>query len=226
VGVYRLLRGLNQQYQGVTFTGVAIAVARTRTTRGKRRSGARGLRASGTVNTWGNWCAKLPHRHALRQWLRSPRGREPAGPTWRTTTSAYVKTGDLTGAARRRIPRSCRLPRRPATFATLASRCQQHECLPQRRGSADKVMCLSWPPFARVALHVRAAVRRRIRVHDEGRPVTSARTPARHGHARRPISTAGARTRSGRRRTTPAGQHFRDLLPAPRVSANKCHAKD
>jgi len=57
VGVYRLLRGLGDSTQGVTFSGVGIAVVPAAYNRTEAATQTRVAYGASGGNTWGNWCA-------------------------------------------------------------------------------------------------------------------------------------------------------------------------
>jgi len=105
VGAYRLLRGLNDvSVQGVTFVGVAEAVAPNARAKGAYNRSESGTQtrvaygANGT-NTWGNWCASChkdmhtankPNVHPIDHGLST---------TYINLYNSYVKSGDLTGSS-------------------------------------------------------------------------------------------------------------------------------
>jgi len=66
VGAYRLLRGLNDtSVPGVTFTGVAIAVAPSTYNQSEANTQVRVSYGASGTNTWGNWCASChPNMHS------------------------------------------------------------------------------------------------------------------------------------------------------------------
>ena len=143
VGVYRLLRGLNQVYQGVTFSGVAIAVAPETYNQRETTNQVRvAYGASGALNTWGNWCANCHTDMHSRDGYVHPVD-ESLGSDVANNYNAYLKTGDLTGVAATSYSSLVPFAEATGDFATLASHASNTNAYPNGPGSADKVMCLS-----------------------------------------------------------------------------------
>jgi len=98
VGVYRLLRGFNDATQGVTFNGVAIAVAPSSYNRTEASTPTRVAYGVGINASWGGWCATChPNNHSTG----SGRHVHPVDQSLTTPIAnfynAYVASGDLTG---------------------------------------------------------------------------------------------------------------------------------
>jgi predicted CXXCH cytochrome family protein len=86
VGVYRLLRGLNDASQGVTFNGVAIAIAPSTYNQTEATNQVRVAYGVDGINTWGNWCATChPNMHSsghyVHQWTRALTAGSPTSTT-------------------------------------------------------------------------------------------------------------------------------------------------
>jgi len=211
VGVYRLLRGLNDASQGVTFNGVAIAVAPSSYNRTEAATQTRVAYGASGTNTWGSWCATCHEGmhttsgntvHAVDQSL---------GPTIAANYIAYVKSGDLSGTSTNAFSSLVPFIENTGDIATLQSHAKNDDTFLNGPASGDKVSCLS--------CH---------RAHASGFPEM-----LRWNMENEFMTKAGVYQTTERGRSTTeaaAGYYDRDPLTKfasfQRVLCNKCHAKD
>ena len=143
VGGYRLLRGLNDSTQGVTFTGVAIAVAPSTYNRTEAVQQTRvAYGAGGVMNTWGNWCATChPNMHSANKYVHPID--ESLGGGVANNYNAYVKSGDTTGSASTSFLSLVPFAEGTSDIATLKSHAKNDGSYLAGPTSNDKVMCLS-----------------------------------------------------------------------------------
>jgi predicted CXXCH cytochrome family protein len=142
VGAYRLLRGLGDNSQGVTFSGVAIAVAPATYNRTEAATQTRVAYGAQGANTWGNWCATChPDMHSDAKYVHPID--ETLGSTVAGNYNYYVKSGDLTGNATTSYLSLVPFAEGTGTISTLASHAKINDSYLQGPVSNDKVMCLS-----------------------------------------------------------------------------------
>jgi len=218
VGGYRLLRGLGDNTQGVTFTGVAIAVAPSTYNRTEATTQTRVAYGATGINTWGNWCATChPDMHSSGNYVHPVD--QSLGSTVQIAYNAYVKTGDLTGTAATSFTSLVPFAENTGDIATLQAHAQNNDTYLNGPGSSDKVMCLSchrahasgWPEALRWNMEGE------FMVYNSLYPGTDT-TPTVPQFAR---GRLGAETQAAYydRPVTKFGSY-------QRVLCNKCHAKD
>jgi len=142
VGGYRLLRGLNDSSQGVTFTGVAIAIAPSTYNQTEATNQVRVAYGADGINTWGNWCASChPRMHSSGNYVHPVD--QSLGSGIATAYNAYVKTGDLTGSAATSFTSLVPFAENTGTISTLQSHSKNDNTYLNGPATSDKVMCLS-----------------------------------------------------------------------------------
>ncbi len=142
VGVYRLLRGLGDNTGGVTFAGVAVAVAPATYNRTEAATDTRVAYGSQGTNTWGNWCA------TCHQDMHSGLGNyvhpiDRAMGSVATSYNAYVKSGDLTGTAATSYTSLVPFMEKNAAVTTLQGHANPASNYRNGPASNDEVSCLS-----------------------------------------------------------------------------------
>jgi len=97
VGIYRLLRGLGDNSQGPTFTGVAVAIAPSTYNQTEAVNQVRvAYGGANTGNTWGTWCGTChPDMHTTGDDVHPVD--HSLGATVASNYNSYKKSGDLTG---------------------------------------------------------------------------------------------------------------------------------
>jgi hypothetical protein len=143
VGAYRLLRGLNDStVTGVTFSGVAIAIAPSTYNRTEASTQTRVAYGATGTNTWGNWCASChPDMHSNNGYVHPVD--QSFGSTLAGVYNAYVKSGDLTGSATSSFTSLVPFAEGTGDIATLQAHAKNNDSYLNGPGSSDKVMCLS-----------------------------------------------------------------------------------
>jgi hypothetical protein len=143
VGVYRLLRGLNDSTQpGATFVGVAIAVAPATYNQTEAINQVRVAYGATATNTWGNWCATCHaafhsngnYVHPIDQAL---------GTAVANNYNAYIKSGDLTGTQPTSFTSLVPFMENTGDTVTLASHAKNDNTYLTGPGTSDQVACLS-----------------------------------------------------------------------------------
>jgi predicted CXXCH cytochrome family protein len=143
VGVYRLLRGLNDTSQpGATFVGVPIAIAPSTYNQTEATNQVRVAYGATGTNTWGNWCATC-HRN-----MHSSNGYvhpidQSLGSDIAANYNAYVKSGDLTGSPTSSFTSLVPFAENTGDIVTLQSHSKNDNSYLNGPGTSDKVMCLS-----------------------------------------------------------------------------------
>jgi hypothetical protein len=142
VGTYRLLRGLNDSTQGVTFTGVPIAIAPATYNQSEATNQVRVAYGGSGINTWGNWCASChPGMHSSGNYVH------PVDQSLSTAVAniynAYVKSGDLTGTSATSFTSLVPFIENTGDIATLQAHASNTNGYLNGPGSSDKVSCLS-----------------------------------------------------------------------------------
>lgn len=142
VGVYRLLRGLGDNSQtGVTFTGVGIAVAPSGYNRSEAATQTRVAYGAQGTNTWGAWCGSChPTMHSNSGTVHPV---DRALGSIATAYNAYVRSGDLTGAAATSYSSLVPFAEATGTFATLASHANNNGSYLTGPSTSDQVTCFS-----------------------------------------------------------------------------------
>lgn len=145
VGTYRLLRGLNDtSVTGVTFTGVAIAVAPATYNQSEATNQVRVAYGASAGNTWGNWCGSChPSMHTPATGTSVHPVDDALGTALANVYNAYVKSGDLSGAAASSYNSLVPFAEATGAFATLASHASNTNTYMNGPGSSDEVTCLS-----------------------------------------------------------------------------------
>jgi predicted CXXCH cytochrome family protein len=227
-GVYRLLRGLNDSSQGVTFSGVAIAVVANSYNK-KEDTPANQVRvaygAAGS-NTWGNWCATChPNMHS------SGNNVHPVDASLNSAVfdnyNAYVKSGDLGGSASTAFLSLVPFVQNTGDIAQLAAKTTGAALLTGPETANDKVSCVSchrahasgWPYALRWNMEYEfvttAPSGTTLYVASDNGSVSGSRAPLQHrGRTAAEVMAAYY--------DRPASQ----WASYQRVLCNKCHAKD
>jgi hypothetical protein len=143
VGAYRLLRGLNDvTVSGVTFAGVAIAIAPSTYNRTEAATQTRVAYGANGTNTWGNWCASCHQgMHSSGNYVHPID--ESLGSDIANIYNAYVKSGDLSGAAATSFNSLVPFAENTGDIATLQAHALNTDAYLNGPGSSDKVTCLS-----------------------------------------------------------------------------------
>jgi predicted CXXCH cytochrome family protein len=143
VGVYRLLRGNGDTYSGASFTASAIAVAPSTYNQTEATNQVRVAYGASGTNTWGNWCATC-HPDMLGS---SNRHVHPIDETLDTEIvnnyNAYVKSGDLTGAAATSYTSLVPFMEGTGVITTLQSHASNTDAYLNGPSTSDRVSCLS-----------------------------------------------------------------------------------
>lgn len=146
VGVYRLLRGLGDSSQGVTFSGVPIAVAPSSYNRTEAVTQTRVAYGAAGANTWGNWCgschqsmhstgaAGANYVHPVDQAMSS---------TVRDNYNNYIMTGDLRGQATSSFTSLVPFVEGTGTIATLAAHAKSNDTYLNGPAAGDQVSCVT-----------------------------------------------------------------------------------
>jgi hypothetical protein len=142
VGVYRLLRGLGDNTQGVTFTGVPIAVVPSTYNRTEASTQTRVAYGATGINTWGYWCGTChPGMHSSGNYVH------PVDQSLNSTVAAnynmYVKSGDLTGTSANSFTSLVPFIENTDDIATLQAHAKNDDTYLNGPGTSDKVSCLS-----------------------------------------------------------------------------------
>jgi predicted CXXCH cytochrome family protein len=144
VGNYRLLRGLNDTNSktGITFTGVAIAVAPATYNRTEASTQTRVAYGTNGINTWGNWCATChPSMHSSGNYVHPVD--QSLGSTVANIYNAYVKSGDMSGVTASSFTSLVPFAENTGDIATLQAHAKNNDSYLSGPGSSDKVVCLS-----------------------------------------------------------------------------------
>jgi hypothetical protein len=142
VGVYRLLRGLGDSSQGVTFTGVAIAVTPSTYNQTEATNQVRTAYGASGTNTWGNWCATChPGMHSNGNYVHPVDADLGSGVA--ANYNAYVKSGDLTGTSATSFTSLVPFMENTGDIPTLQSHAKNNNSYLNGPATSDKVACLS-----------------------------------------------------------------------------------
>jgi hypothetical protein len=222
VGTYRLLRGMGDNTQGVTFSDVAIAIApSTYNQKEDAANQANQVRvaygATGT-NTWGNWCATChPSMHSSGNYVHPVD--QSLGSTIAGNYNAYIKSGDLTGTSANSFTSLVPFMENTGDIPTLQSHAKNDNTYPNGPGTSDKVACLSchrahasgWPEALRFNMEGEFMV---YNIQFPGTDTTP--TVPQFSRGRLGVETQAAYY------DRPVAQ----FASYQRVLCNKCHAKD
>jgi hypothetical protein len=218
VGAYRLLRGAGDNSQGVTFAGVAIAVAPSTYNQTEATNQVRVAYGGSGTNTWGNWCATChPNNHSSGNYVHPVD--ENLGTAIANIYNSYVKSGDMTGVAASSFTSLVPFAENTADIATLKSHASNAGAYLNGPSGSDKVTCLSchrahatgWPEA------LRWNIEGEFMIYNSLFPGTDT-TPSVPQFAR---GRLGAETQ--------AAYYDRPVTAFAsyqRVLCNKCHAKD
>jgi len=226
VGVYRLLRGNGSTVGGVTFTGVPAAKVPSSYNLPEATQQVRvayGVKTTNGHVTWSNWCATCHgamhstgnYVHPVDVGLNSGTGSIGAN------YNAYVKSGDMTGAAATAFSNLAPFATNSGDYTVLAGLANTNTYVAGSAGpgSSDQVMCLSCHR-AHASGWTEA-----LRFNVEGEfMVWNSLYP---GTDTTPTQPQFARGRTGAE--TQAAYYDRPVTQFAsyqRVYCNKCHAKD
>ena len=219
VGVYRLLRGLGDSSQGgVTFSGVAIAVAPSTYNQTEATNQVRVAYGADATNTWGNWCATChPKMHSSTSYVHPID--ETLGSDIAANYNAYVKSGDLTGTSASSFTSLVPFMENTGAITTLQSHAKNDNTYLNGPASSDKVACLTchrahatgWPEMLRWNMEGE------FMVYNSLYPGTDT-TPTVPQFAR---GRLGAETQAAY-----YDRPVTQFASYQRVLCNKCHAKD
>jgi hypothetical protein len=143
VGAYRLLRGVNDAtVSGVTFAGVAIAVTPSTYNQTEATNQVRTAYGASGANTWGNWCASChPAMHSSGNYVHPVD--QSLGTPIANIYNAYIKSGDLSGAAATSFNSLVPFAENTGDIATLKTHASNTGGYLNGPGTSDKVTCLS-----------------------------------------------------------------------------------
>ena len=144
VGAYRLLRGLGDDTQGVTYDGVAIAVAPSTYNRTEAVTQTRVAYGASGANTWGLWCATChPGMHSDLGASNVHPVDQQLGSGIAAIYNAYKMTGDLTGSSTNAFTSLVPFEENTGDITTLASHAKIDNSYLNGPSSSDRVTCLS-----------------------------------------------------------------------------------
>jgi hypothetical protein len=142
VGVYRLLRGLGDTSQGVTFAGVGIAIAPSTYNQTEATNQVRVAYGANGTDTWGNWCATChQNMHSSGNYVHPVD--ESLGSTVAGNYNMYVKSGDLSGTSANSFTSLVPFIENTGAIATLQSHASNAGAYLNGPGTSDKVACLT-----------------------------------------------------------------------------------
>jgi predicted CXXCH cytochrome family protein len=141
VGVYRLLRGMGDATQGVTFAGAPIAVAPATYNQTEATNQVRVAYGADGANTWGNWCGTC---HAdMHGAVGTTHPVDQALNDIALNYNAYVKSGVLTGAAATSFSSLVPFAESTGSYTTLKTHASNSGAYLAGPAQGDQVMCLS-----------------------------------------------------------------------------------
>jgi hypothetical protein len=127
---------------GVTFAGIAIAVAPATYNRTEASTQTRVAYGATGTNTWGNWCASChPGMHSSGNYVHPVD--QSLGSTVAALYNAYVKTADLTGDGSKAYTSLVPFIENTGDIATLQAHAKNDDTYLTGPGTSDKVACLS-----------------------------------------------------------------------------------
>jgi len=218
VGVYRLLRGLGDDSQGVTFDGVAIAIAPSSYNRKESSTQTRVAYGHSGDNTWGAWCGTC--HEEMHTWSGANRHPvdETLGSDVAANYNAYVKSGDLTGSSASSFTSLVPFVENTGTISTLQSHAKNDDTYLNGPATSDRVSCLSchrahasgWPEALRWNMEGEFII------YNSLFPGTDNGAPAQFARGRLAAETQAAYY----------DRPVTKFASYQRVLCNKCHAKD
>ena len=141
VGVYRLLRGMGDATQGVTFVGAPIAVAPSTYNMSEATNQVRVAYGATGTDTWGQWCATChADMHSSNGYVHPV---DQSLNAIAANYNAYVKSGDLTGSAASAFSSLVPFAENTGDYGVLASHASNSGAYLNGPATGDKVMCLS-----------------------------------------------------------------------------------
>ncbi len=142
VGVYRLLRGVGDNSQGVTFSGVAIAVAPSSYNLSEATNQVRVAYGSDSAgNTWGTWCGTC--HTTMNSGTHTVHPVDQALGDVAAAYNMYVKSGDLTGTSATSFSSLVPFVEGTGAISTLASHANNNNSYRNGPGTSDQVSCVS-----------------------------------------------------------------------------------
>ncbi len=223
VGAYRLLRGLGDASQGVTFANLPIAVAPSSYNQSEADNQVRVAYGAAGSNTWGSWCATCHadmHRgtgnyvHPVDQSLSTE---------ITANYNAYVKSGDLSGLAASAFTSLVPFAENTGDIATLTSHAKNNNSFLGGPGTSDKVMCLS-------CHRAHASGMMEMLRYDNGYEFMTVNGKYLGTDSGEQTSSRGALQRRGRTMAEWQAAYYdrpaAKFATYQRVLCNKCHAKD
>ncbi len=144
VGVYRLLRGLGDNSQGVTFNDVAVAVVPSAYNRTEAATQTRVAYGAASTNTWGNWCGTChPGMHSASTGTYIHPVDYNLGTDIAGNYNMYVKSGDLTGTSATSFTSLVPFVENTGDIATLALHAKNDNTYLNGPSTSDQVSCVS-----------------------------------------------------------------------------------
>jgi predicted CXXCH cytochrome family protein len=217
VGAYRLLRGFNDNSQGVNFAGVPIAIAPATYNQSEATNQVRVAYGANGTDTWGNWCATChPGRHSSGNYVHPVD--DSLTSAIANNYNAYVKSGDLTGTSANSFTSLVAFIENTGATATLQSHASNTNAYLNGPGSSDKVSCLSCHRAHATGFPemLRFNMEGEFMVYNSLWPGTDNGTPAQFARGKTAAETQAAYY------DRPVTQ----FASYQRVLCNKCHAKD
>lgn len=142
VGLYRILRGVGDSSQGVTFAGAPIAVAPSTYNQSERTNQVRVAYGAAGSDTWGAWCGSChTTMHTAGAGLTHPVDVDLNGLT--AIYNAYVKSGDLTGTSATAFSSLVPFAEATGDYSALKTHASNTGAFLSGPSTSDKVMCLS-----------------------------------------------------------------------------------
>jgi predicted CXXCH cytochrome family protein len=221
VGVYRILRGAGDSSQGVTFSANPIAVAPSSYNQSEAANQVRVAYGASGTDTWGNWCGTCHADMHASGGLVHPVDESLSDVA--QTYNAYVKSGDLSGAAATSFSSLVPFAEASGDYTVLKTHASNTGGYLNGPASGDKVMCLS--------CH---------RAHASGMPeaLRYSQTYEFMTYGANYVGMDNPLMTSSRKRTQSLNRNMADWQQAyygrpasqfatyQRVLCNKCHAKD
>ncbi len=141
VGVYRLLRGMGDASQGVTFANAAIAVAPSTYNMTEATNQVRVAYGASGADTWGNWCATC---HAdMHSGTGNVHPVDASLNDMALNYNAYLKSGDLSGTSGTSFSSLVPFAEASGDYSVLKTHAVNNGSYLSGPASGDKVMCLS-----------------------------------------------------------------------------------
>ena len=144
VGVYRILRGAGDTYQGVTFNAVPIAIAPSTYNQSEATDQVRVAYGASGGNTWGNWCGTChADMHSGNGNYVHPIDRALSASNIASIYNAYVKSGDLTGTSANAFTSLVPFAEATGDYAVLKSHASNTNAFLSGPSTSDQVTCVS-----------------------------------------------------------------------------------